>query len=61
MYDPACEDLALHFLPDQWFPSRARVAAELAQAIQDAIEAWLDDRVTALEAEVALQRPPKPS
>lgn len=61
MYDPACERLAYHFLPEQWFPSRDRVAAELAQAIQNAIEDWLADRVTQLEAEVALQRPPKPS
>jgi hypothetical protein len=49
MYDPACEELALHFLPPTWFPARDRFAAELAQQIQDAIEAWLEDKVVELE------------
>jgi hypothetical protein len=52
MYDPNCHDLAEHFLDDEtaggfhdWDvvqAHRARVK-ELAQAIQDAIEAWLED------------------
>jgi hypothetical protein len=49
MFDPECEGLALHFLPETWFPARDRFAAELAQHIQDAIEAWLEDRVVELE------------
>lgn len=39
-YDPACEDLARHFLsPDNWHEAPA-----LARAIQQAIEDWLEYR-----------------
>lgn len=38
-YDPACEDLAKHFL--DWNEDEAK---ELAQHIQDEIELWLQWR-----------------
>lgn len=51
MYDANCQDLAEHFLEDETaggFPNEDRVEAhlarvkKLAQAIQDAVEAWLE-------------------
>jgi hypothetical protein len=48
MYDPECQTLAEHFLTDEshtrsaFAEYEARVKA-LAQAIQDAIEAWCED------------------
>lgn len=53
MYDPRCEDLALIFLPDRWFPARARYAQELAQTIQTAIENWFEDHVREVERDCA--------
>jgi lauroyl/myristoyl acyltransferase len=38
-YDPKCEELARHFLPDAPVPSED--IQNLAQTIQDAIEDWL--------------------
>jgi len=42
-YDPACETLARHFLPETWTIERERAVQELAQKIQEEIEAWLDE------------------
>ena len=39
-YDPACEELARHFLSDL---ARPELAAKLAQHIQTEIEGWLED------------------
>jgi hypothetical protein len=39
-YDPACETLAVHFLGEE-NPSDERLA-EFADAIQQAVESWLD-------------------
>ncbi|MEK1933482.1 MAG: hypothetical protein AAAC47_27620 [Pararhizobium sp.] len=41
-YDPACADLALHFL-DGVAGTNERDIAALAQTIQSAIEDWLSD------------------
>ena len=41
MYDPACEELARHFLSDR---APARLCADLSQTIQDAVEDWLTDK-----------------
>ena len=49
MYDPRCEELALIFLPDRWFPARHRYAQDLAQEIQTAIEHWFEDHVREVE------------
>jgi hypothetical protein len=38
LYDPACHDLAEHFLADVC--ASPKDAAGLAQAIQDAVENW---------------------
>jgi len=44
--DPACGDLAAHFLGESykaWAPSEAEAAADLrslSEAIQDAVEGW---------------------
>jgi hypothetical protein len=38
-YDPKCEDLARHFLPPT---TTDRVAARLAQYVQDALESELN-------------------
>jgi hypothetical protein len=38
MYDPACEELAKHFLGNDAPPEKL---AELAQHLQDTIELWL--------------------
>jgi hypothetical protein len=51
MYDPRCAELAEIFLNDQ--PEDARNEENLdalAQAIQDAIEAYLDDLAAARKA-----------
>ena len=40
-YDPACDDLARHFL-DGLSATEVEIAA-LAQTIQDAIQDWLSD------------------
>ena len=51
-YDPACEQLAWHFLP----PSVSeRLAKELAQHIQDEIEDWLANEATRLAKEIRSQ------
>lgn len=42
-YDPACLDLAEHFLG----AARAGMKAELAQHIQDAVESWLQGKEAA--------------
>jgi Mn-dependent DtxR family transcriptional regulator len=43
-YDPKCYDLAESFLQDHpGYPKEA--ADDLAQAIQDAIEEWFEDRL----------------
>lgn len=54
MYDPRCEELALIFLPDRWFPARQRYAQALAQAIQTAIENWFEDHVREVERDCAV-------
>ncbi len=41
-YDPKCYTLAIQFLADHCDPIPLTKASELAQEIQDAIEAWLD-------------------
>ena len=41
-YDPACEKLARHFLTDE--AQLHHLHQQLAQAIQDAVETWLDDK-----------------
>jgi hypothetical protein len=45
MYDPRCYDLAADFLEDEDVPPRQRaaLAAHLAQTIQNAIEAEIED------------------
>jgi hypothetical protein len=47
-YDPACEDLAEHFLRDGIVDGRSVLTEEnkkeLAQAIQDAVENWIAGR-----------------
>lgn len=40
-YDPACEELARHFLSDL-APSSDQFARDLAQHLQDEIETWLE-------------------
>lgn len=40
-YDPACEELARHFLSDL-APSSDQFARDLAQHIQNTIEDWLE-------------------
>ncbi len=47
MYDPKCVDLARHFLNDVDIDNvtHERVA-ELAQAIQEAAEAWIESQST---------------
>lgn len=42
-YDPACEELARHFLPQNWTVERERAVQELAQKIQETVEAWIDE------------------
>lgn len=54
MHDPRCEELALIFLPDRWFPARARYASELADVIQTAIENWFEDHVREVERDCAI-------
>jgi hypothetical protein len=54
MYDPRCEDLALVFLPERSFPTRARYAAALAQTIQTAIEDWFETHVRDVERDCAI-------
>ena len=46
-FDPSCQDLAKHFLADDIYTNGAEATHEtrvtaLAQAIQDAIETWLE-------------------
>ena len=48
MYDPRCQELAEVFLPTRDFPGRTRLLTDLSQAIQDAVEAFLEDRAAAL-------------
>lgn len=43
-YDPACEDLALHFLEEDGLEHLKR---DLAQHIQDAVEDWFDTSCSA--------------
>ena len=38
-YDPACEDLARHFLGDR---VSTRTIAELAQHVQTTVEDWIE-------------------
>lgn len=59
MFDPECERLALHFLPEQWFPARERFASELAQQIQDAIEAWFSEHDIEVERHAVLASAPR--
>jgi hypothetical protein len=53
-YDPACGDLARHFLGDL---ASDRLVKELAQHIQDQVESWIEYEQAALEA--ALARKPQ--
>jgi hypothetical protein len=48
-YDPKCLELAEHFLPSM---ARDQVKAELAQAIQDAVEDHLGTEALRLEHEL---------
>lgn len=52
MFDPACHDLARHFLGDL---ASEKLKDDLAQAIQDYIEDWLeyqrDERAKALNTQ----------
>ena len=41
-FDRSCYDLAIVFLEDE--PGLAPLADDLAQTIQDAVEAWFDDK-----------------
>jgi hypothetical protein len=48
LYDPACQDLAEHFLSDEPYTSATAEAQEdrvksLSEAIQMAVDDWLDD------------------
>lgn len=53
MYDPKCLELAEYFLPTSTkLPTR--MATELAQHIQDAIEEWIMMERDRLKAEVEL-------
>lgn len=57
-FDSACEGLALYFLADHPnAPPKAK--AELAQAIQDAVEAWLETYAALLTGEGEQQDPHK--
>lgn len=54
-YDPACEELARHFLSDEEFENDH--VAELAQHIQDAIEDWIEAKRIALDEAVPTSGP----
>jgi hypothetical protein len=54
MYDPRCEELALIFLPERWFPTRKFYAQDLAQTIQTAIENWFEDHSREVEHDCAI-------
>jgi cytochrome c551/c552 len=48
-YDPACENLARHFLDD--LHASEKLIKELAQCIQDEIDDWIMAERVRLEAE----------
>lgn len=48
-HDPECRRLAAHFLPSD---ASARLIADLAQAIQDAVEDWIEAERDKLESEI---------
>lgn len=48
-YDPACEELARHFLPTE---TSERLIKELSQVIQDAVEDWISSEAERLTAEL---------
>jgi len=48
-YDPKCEDLAREFLPSDINPN---LYAELAVAIQEAVEDWLESKMVEIELAV---------
>ncbi len=54
LHDPACYDLARHFLGGL---ASERLASELAQHIQDAVEDWIASEAERIKAE--LERPPQ--
>jgi hypothetical protein len=43
-YDPACAELARHFLDGEHGSDDPDTIADLAQDIQDAVESWFDCR-----------------
>lgn len=48
-FDPACFNLACHFLPTS---ANDRLKLALAQAIQNAVEDWIECEKSALEAKL---------
>jgi len=48
-YDPKCEDLEREFLPSDINPN---LYAELAVAIQEAVEDWLESKMVEIELAV---------
>lgn len=56
-YDAKCYELAEHFLPSI---ASDRIKNDLAQAIQDAIEGWIETEVARIDAVLAADRPPMP-
>lgn len=49
-FDPECLRLARHFLPAG--PASDRLAAELAQHIQDEVEGWIESERDRLAGEI---------
>ena len=47
-HDPECRRLAEHFLP---WPTNERLISDLAQAIQDAVEDWIEAERDKLKSE----------
>jgi DNA-binding transcriptional regulator YbjK len=47
LYDPACEELAKHFLQHSIEQSNAIVIQSLARSIQQSIEDWFEDNPAA--------------
>lgn len=49
MHDPKCRELAEYFLPSD---VSERLKAELAQAVQDAVENWIAEEAARLKVEL---------
>lgn len=54
-YDPACHALTEHFMPTGLSPRRR---AEFAQAIQDAVETWIESTRDEIAADLGVGRVP---